>query len=339
MTFQQIIHDVTSQKIAPFYFLQGEEPYYIDLLVDFFEKNILNESEKAFDLSIFYGKDMKVEQVIDSAMRMPFIAKKQIIICKEVQSYDKFEEKKNTDFIEKYLQNPSPTSVVIFAYKYKKLDARKSFGKLISSKHILFTSDKIKDDKIPQFITEYVQQNEHKIDTKAANLLAEYLGNDLSKITNEIQKLFINKEKSSTITTHDIETNIGISKDYNVFELQQALSKRDNAKVYTIIHYMNLNSKSNPIQMTIGSLSSYFTKILLYHYNAHADKNTLAQKIGTSPYYLGEYSTAAKNYSLSQTEKIIENIHRCDLKTKGVNNDNHHSEELLRDLIISIVNV
>jgi DNA polymerase-3 subunit delta len=335
MTFEQIVETIKNKKYAPVYFFQGDEPYYIDKLCQHIENDILNESDKAFNLSVFYGKDVNVSQIIDASYRMPMMAEKQVVLIKEAQLIDKFENESNAELLIKYLQKPCNTTILAFGYKYKKLDARRSLKKSFD-KHIVFTSDKIKEEKVVSWIKNYIKESNKLIDDKAAMLLAEYLGNDLAKVENEITKLIINKKENESINTHDIEKNIGISKDYNIFELQIALGKKDFFKTMQIVHYLNEHNKQNPLIVTISTLSSYFTKLLSYHFHANLDKNTIAQKIGVPPYFLNDYTIAAKHYSERNCEKIIDIIHQYDLKNKGVNNDNTSDTELLRELILKI---
>jgi len=335
MTFEQILEQIKSRKTAPIYFFQGEEPYYIDKLCSAIENDILNESDKAFNLTVLYGKDVSIGEIIDTSYRMPMMAEKQVVLIKEAQLIDKFENEKNAELMIKYLQNPSPTTVLAFGYKYKKLDARRALKKQFD-KHIVFNSEKIKEDKVNLWIKNYIKEHKKLIDDKAAMLLAEYLGNDLGKVENEIQKLIINKKENESITAHDIEKNIGISKDYNIFELQIAIGKRDFFKTMQIVNYLNEHNKQNPLVVTISTLSGYFTKLLSYHFHATLDKNTIAQKLGVPPYYLQDYANAAKHYSESDCERIIDFIHEFDLRNKGVNNDNTNDNELLRELVLKI---
>lgn len=335
MTFEQIVDTIKNKKYAPVYFFQGDEPFYIDKLCQHIENDILSESDKAFNLSVFYGKDVNVSQIIDASYRMPMMAEKQVVLIKEAQLIDKLENESNAELLIKYLQKPCNTTILAFGYKYKKLDARRSLKKNFD-KHIVFTSDKIKEEKVASWIKNYIKESNKLIDDKAAMLLAEYLGNDLAKVENEITKLIINKKENESINTHDIEKNIGISKDYNIFELQIALGKKDFFKTMQIVHYLNEHNKQNPLIVTISTLSSYFTKLLSYHFHATLDKNTIAQKIGIPPYFLNDYTIAAKHYSEHDCEKIIDIIHQYDLKNKGVNNDNTSDTELLRELILKI---
>ena len=352
MTFEQIIKELKAEKYYSVYFLQGEEPYFIDCISDFIEKSVLNESEKTFDQIVVYGRDVSKETVVGLAKGFPMIAQKRVVIVKEAQNINNLTGSKSKilnppeDLLEKYLKNPTPSTILVFCYKYKTLDQRTALYKAFEKAGIVFKSEKLKDYKVAAWISDYVKSCDYNIAQTSAILLSEYLGNDLSKICNEVQKLFIGLPKGSTINNDIIEQHIGISKDYNVFELQNAIGKRDLLKINRIINYYAANSKENPIQMVIPMLFKYFVKILIYHrLKDKKDKDkqppsqeSICKALGINPYYLKDYADAAKNYSGG---KIVDNIHilrEYDMRSKGYGTAGNLSDgDLYKELIFRLM--
>ena len=342
MTFEQIIKELKAGKYYPIYFLQGEEPYFIDCISDFIEENVLNESEKTFDQMVVYGRDVSKETVVGLAKGFPMIAQKRVIIVKEAQSISNLTGSKSKsakpqeDLLEKYLENPTPSTILVFCHKYKTLDKRTTLYKCFEKTGVVFESKKLQDYKVAAWISDYVKSFEYSINQASATLLSEYLGNDLSKINNEVQKLFIGLPKGSAINNEIIEQNIGISKDYNVFELQNAIGKRDLLKINKIINYYEANPKDNPIQMVIPILFKYFAKILIYH--RLKDKSQAASALGINPYFLNDYVGVAKNYSQS---KLLDNIHVLrdyDMRSKGYGaTGNLSNGGLCKELIFKLI--
>ena len=343
MTFEQITKDLKAANYQPVYFLHGEEPYFIDCISDFIEENVLDESEKTFDQMVVYGRDVNKEAVVGLAKGFPMIAKKRVIIVKEAQSISNLttaskSKKANTqdDLLEKYLENPTPSTILVFCYKYKTLDKRTALYKQFEKSGVVFESKKLPDYKVAAWISDYVKNYDYNIGQASATLLSEYLGNDLSKISNEVQKLFIGLPKGSAINNDVIEQHIGISKDYNVFELQNAIGRRDLLKINRIINYYEANPKENPVQMVIPILFKYFAKILIYH--RLKDKSQAASALGVNPYFLNDYVNAAKNYPQG---KIIDNIHVLrdyDMRSKGYGaTGNLSNGDLYKELIFRLV--
>jgi len=342
MTFEQIIKELQAGKYKPVYFLQGEEPYFIDCISDFIEEKVLNESEKAFDQMIVYGRDVSKETVVGLAKGFPMIAQKRVIIVKEAQSINNLtstkskSQKVQEDLLEKYLENPTPSTILVFCYKYKTLDKRTTLYKLFEKSGVMFESKKLQEYKVAAWISDYVKSHDYNINQTSATLLSEYLGNDLSKISNEVQKLFIGLPKGSAINNDLIEQHIGISKDYNVFELQNAIGKRDLLKTNRIINYYDANPKDNPIQMVIPMLFKYFAKILIYH--RLRDKSQASSALGINPYFLNDYVHAAKNYPQG---KIIDNIHilrEYDMRSKGYGATGNLSDgDMYKELIFKLM--
>lgn len=310
----------------------GDEPFYIDEITNYISNNVLQDHEKDFNQTILYGKDTNIEELIAVAKRFPMMSEYQVVIVKEAQHI------RNIENLESYVQNPLNSTLLVFNYKYKKLDKRKSVTKLIDKNGILFSSDKLRDYQIPDWVNKQVNSIGLTIQPKNSLLLSEFLGTDLSKINNELKKLNLILEKGSEITAQVIEKNIGISKDYNVFELQTALAKKDILKANKIAKYFEQNPKNNPFVMTISSLFNYFSKILQLHFSKNKNNdNALAGELKVHPFFVKEYKLAAKNYSPKKLVKIVSYLREYDLKSKGVNNSSVSDSELLKELLFKIL--
>jgi len=353
----QILTDLKRKIFKPVYFLSGEEAYYIDLISDYIEKNVLDENEQEFNQTILYGKDVDLNSIISAAKRFPMMSDYQVVIVKEAQNLKELgksaggsddEEvgepttlkKGNTTSsiaLASYLQHPQASTILVFCYKYKKLDKRSSTYKSLQKNHVFLETKKLYDNQLPEWITTTVQDQKFKIGPKAAFLLAEFLGNDLSKITNEIEKLVINLKEGEEITTDLIHDNIGISKEFNVFELQDALGKKDVLKANRIINYFSANEKEHPSVMTLSVLYGYFTKILIYHFAPDKSKFAVAQTLGVNPFFVDGFAKAAQNYSTGKLKDVFKNLKEYDLKIKGVNNGATEKGELMRELIFRIL--
>jgi DNA polymerase-3 subunit delta len=326
-----IINSVKNGDLKPIYFLMGEEPYYIDGISDYIEKTVLSEEEKGFNQMILYGRDVSVDDIISNAKRYPMMAERQVVIVKEAQ-----ELSRTIENLTHYAENPQPTTVLVFCYKYKKLDARKKLAKTISKTGVLFESKKLYENQIPDWIKRVLTAKGYTITPKAAQMLTEFLGNDLGKINNELEKLQLILPKGAQITPQLIEENIGISKDFNNFELQNAIGERDIKKAYTIIQYFSQNPKNHPLVMTIALLYSFFSKLLKYH--ALSNKGNAAKALGVNPYFIKDYETAAKNYSMKKVSAIVAAIRETDMKSKGVGASNLSQGDLLKELLVKIFN-
>lgn len=342
MSLPELIKDLKSRKFKPVYLLHGEEPYYIDKVSNYIEQNVLSDGEKGFNQTIFYGKDTDAVTIINTAKRFPMMSEYQVILVKEAQdlkwSKDSEDDKKAIDPLLNYLERPAPTTILVFCYKYNKFDKRKKTYKAIEKSGVIFESATIYDNKIPEWIEVYVKDKGYRIGTHATVLLAECLGNDLSKISNELEKLMLNVSPGAEITSADVQNNIGISKEYNVFELQNAISRRDVFKVNQIINYFAANPKSNPIQLVLGALNTYFTKVLKFHYARDRSPQALARELSVHPFFVKDFETAARNYNLIKTAQIISYLRECDLKTKGVEATGHTTDgELMKELLFKIV--
>ena len=332
MAHNQILQDLKNKVYHPVYFLTGEETYYIDLISDYIEKNVLDEAEKDFNQSILYGKESDITTIISEAKRYPMMANHNVVIIKEAQHLNK-----EIDKLESYLDNPTPTTILVFCYKYKKIDGRKKFGKTLKKKAVFLETKKLYDNQVPDWITNYLKKKNYPITPQAALLIAEFLGVDLSKIVNELEKLIINVPEGNEITPDTVETNIGISKDFNNFELNKALGKKDVLKANKIIYHFSKNEKDHPLVVTVGLMYSFFTNILKFHYEKDKSRNNIASVLRVSPFFVGEYEVAAPNYPIRKAVKIIEYLRDYDLKSKGVNNASTANSELLKELVFKIL--
>ncbi len=336
MTFSQIINDLKKKKYHPVYFLHGKEAYFIDAIADYIEKNVLSDGEKSFNQTILYGKEIEFKQVVDTARRYPMMAPYQVVIIKEAQEMRTLKE------LATYVEQPAQTTILVICHKHKRFDSRTKLGKLLKKKAVVFEAKKLYDNQLPDWIHNYLQEKEFTIKPAATALIAEYLGTDLSKVVNELDKLAINLPKGTNITQQHIQSNIGISKDYNVFELQKALGQKQVTKVNRIVKYFGANPRKNPMVMMVGSLYNYFSKIYMLHFLRNSgDQDILkALKLGSS-FFLREYKAAARNYSRPQTESVLSILKEYDLKSKGVDNNtmNNPDSELMKELVWRIMNV
>jgi DNA polymerase-3 subunit delta len=331
MKFEQIISDLKNKIYYPVYFLAGEEPYYIDTISDFIEDHVLSDVEKEFNQTVVYGRDTDVLSIISQAKRYPMMANYQVVIVKEAQNIQKIEE------LLAYIENPLTSTLLVINYKYKKVDKRKSFFKQVDKKGVLFESKKLYDNQVAGWINTYVEQKGFKITPKASAMLAEFLGTDLSKIVNEVNKLVLNVPESSEINDELVERNIGISKDFNIFELQNAIGSRNILKANQIINYFAANPKENPLVKTITLLNTFFSKVLIYHQLEDKSRNNAAAALSVNPFFVKDFQDAARQYSLGKLIRIIGYLREYDLKSKGVGNISTSDGELLKELLYKIL--
>ena len=310
----------------------GEESYFIDKITDYISKNVLSDAEKTFNQLVLYGKDTDTANVINAAKRFPMMANHQVVIIKEAQNLKKIE-----DFIY-YIEKPLKSTILVICYKYGKLDKRKKLFKIVHENAVVFESDKLYESQIPDWINAYLKNHKLTIDQGAAVLLTEFLGTDLEKIANELDKLsIILPEGTTKINAGHIERNIGISKDYNNFELTKALSGKSVVKAYRIINYFANNPKNNPLVVTLGILSNFFSKVLSYHFLPDKSKYSVAAALNIKTFFLSEYEMAAKKYSVVKIIAIISYLREYDLKSKGIGSNNVPDGELLKELIFKIL--
>src|SRR3984885_13881436 len=303
MTAAELLKDLKNRKYKPVYLLHGEEPYYIDEVSDFVEHKVLTDAEKGFNQTVFYGKDTDVMTVLNASKRYPMMADYQVVLVKEAQDMKWGNEK---------------------TYK------------AIEKNGVIVESTPLYDNKVPGWIEDFVAEKGYKISQQATFMLAEYLGNDLSKIANELEKLMLNVAQGQEISLKLVQDNIGISREYNVFELQTALSKKDVLKANQIINYFEANPRSNPIVLVLGNLNNFFSKVLLYHYDKDKSPQNLARELGVSPYFLKDYELAARSYNYGKSMQIISLLREYDLKSKGVDS-NSGNGELMKELMFKIL--
>jgi DNA polymerase III subunit delta len=329
----KIVNDIKAGNIKPIYFLMGEEPYYIDKLSDYIEENVLTEDEKGFNQTILYGRDVSIDDIVSAAKRYPMMAELQVIIVKEAQDLSR-----TIDQIEKYAENPMPSTILVFCYKYKTLDKRKKAVKLLAKNGLVYESKKLYENQVGQWITRILKPKDYEIEPKANAMLVEFLGTDLSKINNELEKLQIILPKGSTISAKHIEENIGFSKDFNVFELRNALGSRNQLKAYKIAQYFADNPKENPIVMTTSLVFAFFIQILKYHGLKDRNPNNVASVLGVSPFFLKDYDIALKNYPMRKVSQIVETLRDIDVKSKGVGANALPTHDLLKEMLVKIFN-
>ncbi|MDE3740582.1 DNA polymerase III subunit delta [Maribacter polysaccharolyticus] len=329
---KQIVADIRKGNIRPLYFLYGEEPYFIDMLSQYIEKNVLTEEERGFNQMVLYGKEASIDEIVSNAKRYPMMAERQVVIVKEAQDLSRTIEQ-----LVDYAENPQPTTVLVICYKYKKLDKRKKLYKSVQKSGVLFESKKLYENQVSDWIRKVLQGKGYSISHKAAILLVENLGTDLSRIGKELDKLTFILPKESQITSENIEEHIGISKDYNNFELKKAIGERDVLKASKIITYFAQNPKDNPFVLTITLLHSFFSQLLQYHgLNDHSPKN-VASALRINPYFVGEFQVAAKNYPMKKVSSIISHLREMDLKGKGVGANATPPSDLLKELLVKIL--
>jgi len=339
MTAVEIIKDIKARKFKPVYLLHGEESYYIDQITDYIEDKLLNDAEKGFNQTVLYGKDTDMATVLGAAKRYPMMSDYQVVIVKEAQDLKWAKEEGNSkeaEFVLNYFEKPLPSTILVLAFKYANFDKRKKIYKAISKAGLIFQSDPVRDYKLVPWIEDFIKEKGYKIDPQASALMAEYLGTDLSKVANEVEKLLLNISKDITINSDLVQKNIGISKEYNVFELQKALAVRDVLKCNRIINYFANNPKANPTVMVLANLNGYFSKILRYHYLQN--KADAAAALGIPPFFVKDYETAARNYNSGKIFQIISLLREYDLKSKGLESSGNVTDgELLKELIFKII--
>jgi DNA polymerase-3 subunit delta len=328
----KIVSDIDKGNIKPIYFLMGEEPYYIDKISEYIENKVLTEEEKGFNQMVLYGRDVTIEEIVDNAKRFPMMSERQVIIVKEAQDLSRTIEN-----LASYIANLQPSTVLVLCYKYKTIDKRKSLYKAIQKNGLVYESKKLYENQVPDWIRRVLAGRNYKIDSKAASMLVEFLGSDLSKISNELEKLMVILPLGTTITAKEIEENIGISKDYNNFELRKAVGERNVFKVNQIINYFAQNQKANPLVITISLLNSFFTQLLVYHTLNDTSKNNVAKVLKIHPFFVSDYSIAAKNYPMRKVSQVISLLRETDVKSKGVGANALPASDLLKELLFKII--
>lgn len=329
----RIIKDIQAGNIKPIYFLMGEEPYYIDKLAEYIEQNILQEHERDFNQTVLYGRDVTIEDIIGNAKRFPMMADRQVVIVKEAQ-----ELSRTIDKLESYVLNPQPTTVLVICYKYKTIDGRKKIIKTLGKEGVVFESKKLYENQVGDWMKRVLAGKKLNIEPKAVAMFVDFLGTDLSRIANEIDKLAIILKPGDTITPAIIEENIGFSKDFNPFELRKAIGERNQLKAYQIADYFAQNQKDNPIVVTIGLVFGFFSQLLQYHGLKDKSPSNVAKMLRVNPYFLKDYDVALKNYPMKKVSAIVSTLRDVDVKSKGVGANNLPQHDLLKEMLVKIFN-
>lgn len=329
----KIVNNIKAGNIKPIYFLMGEESYYIDKLSDYIEENVLSEDEKGFNQTVLYGRDVTIEDIVSTAKRYPMMAERQVVIVKEAQDLSR-----TIDKLESYLENPMLSTVLVFCYKYKTLDKRKKMTKILDKIGVVYESKKLYENQVGEWIKRVLSGKGYSIEPKANAMLVEFLGTDLSKINNELEKLQIILPKDSTITPKHIEENIGFSKDFNVFELRKAIGDRNQLKAYTIADNFAQNPKDNPMVVTTSLVFSFFVQLLKYHGLKDKNPKNVAAALGVNPFFLKDYDMALKNYPMRKVSQIVGSLREIDVKSKGVGANALSQSDLLREMLFKIFN-
>jgi len=331
MSTLSIIANWKKNIYKPLYWLEGDEDFFIDEVMDYAEKKILSQADAEFNLTTFYGKDANWADIINACRRYPMFAERQVVLLKEAQ------QMKDIDKLEAYIERPLLSTVFVVSYKGKTLDGRGKLSKLIKKHGEVFLSKKIYENQLPAWTNGYIQSKGFQINPKALTLLVDHVGNDLSRMTNEIDKLSMNVGKDKIITVDDIEKYIGVSKEYNIFELQHAFSKKDQAKAIRIIQYFEANPKAVPIQLVLPSLYGYFTKIMAIYQMPDKSERALRPLFYNNPFLVEQAMDTIRNYSYSETEQIIILLHHYNLKSIGINNHGTSHGSLMKELSYKII--
>lgn len=330
---KRLVAAIKKGDLKPIYFLMGEEAYYIDKISDFIEDNVLDEAEKGFNQMVLYGRDVTIDDIVSNSKRYPMMAERQVVIVKEAQDLSRTIEK-----LAKYAENPQPSTVLVLNYKYKKLDKRKALYKTITKAGgVVFESKKLYENQVPDWIRRVLKGQNYDISPKAAQMLVEFLGTDLSKVNNELNKLKIVLPEGTQITPEHIEENIGISKDFNNFELRKAVGEKNVIKVHQIAKYFADNPKDNPLVVTVALLFNFFSQLL--HLHGMSDKNprSVASALKVNPYFVNEYLVAARNYPMRRVSSVIGLLREFDVKGKGVGSNAVPQGDLLKELLVRIL--
>ncbi len=331
MSVEKVISEWKKQAFKPVYWLEGDEEYFIDKAVHYAEHSILNESEASFNLSVFYGRDAGWADIINACRRYPMFAERQVVLIKEAQYMRDIEK------LEGYVDNPQPSTVLVIAYKDKKVDGRTRFAKTLKEKGVLVTTKKMYDNQLPDWTQEMVASRGLTISPRAIALLVDHIGNDLSRIEKEIDKISVNLGRRKTITEEDIEEFVGISKEFNVFELQAALGAKDIPKAMRIIQYFEANPKAAPIQLVLPSLYGFFSKVFMIFGAGVQDEKAIASAIGVHPFFLKDYMKAAKAYDYAGVERVLLLLHQYNLKSVGVGSSGAADGSLMKEMVMKMI--
>jgi DNA polymerase III subunit delta len=336
-TPQQVLTALKQKQYAPVYFLQGEEPYYIDLLTRYMEENILGASEKYFNLTVVYGKEQTMSEILTHARRFPMGSERQVVIVKEAQELQDLNREEGRKHLEAYVKFSQPATLLVWAYKYKTLDARRSLGKVLAQQAVLVYSKKVYDHQVAAWITAYVHERGLSITEKATLMLQEFIGNDLARLANELNKIQLNLEQDTEIDDAMVQAYVGISRTFNAFELQKALAQKDVMKAHQIVLHFEANPRKNPAIPLVALLFSFFSKLLLLHDAKDKSAPTLEKVLQVSPYFIRDYLLAAQRYPLSKVIENIQHLHQADLQLKGVDYPATTEGKILKELVCKLV--
>lgn len=331
MSVEKIISDWKKKQFRPIYWLEGEEEYFIDKAVGYAEHHILSEAEASFNLSIFYGKDANWADVMNACRRYPMFAERQVVLLKEAQ------QMRDLDKLEAYISNPQPSTIFVVSHKEKKIDGRSKMAKLLKEKGELLQTKKLYDNQLPEWTSELLKQKGLTISQKGLMLMVEHIGNDLNRINNEIEKITVNLGTRKNITEDDIENFIGVSKEYNVFELQNAIARKDLPRCIQIVQYFEGNPKAGPIQMILPTLYNFFSKIYMVHGTSSRDEKAIAASLGVNPFFVKDYLQASKLYPLEQVEKVLLLLEKYNLKSVGVGDSGSEDASLMKEMLVKMM--
>jgi DNA polymerase III subunit delta len=331
MTLEKILTDLKKHSYKPVYWLEGEEEYFIDQVIDYAEQNILSENEAGFNLTIFYGRDTSWPDLFNACRKYPMFSDRQVVILKEAQAM------KDIEKLEAYVEKPLASTLLFVAYKGKKIDGRAKLSKLLKDKAVLLTTKKKYDNELPEWTSELIKSKGYSVTNKALFLLIDHIGNDLSRLNNEVDKLILNLQSRNNITEDDVETFVGISKEFNVFELQQAIANKDLYKAIRIIQYFESNPKAAPVQLIFPSLYNYFSKVHMIYSVPSRDEKSVASAIGVNNYFVRDYLQTAMKFSSSEIEKILLLLHQYNLKAIGINDIGSTDAMLLKEMTVKMI--
>jgi DNA polymerase-3 subunit delta len=331
MLANTIISDWKKSQYKPIYWLEGEEEYFIDKVMDYAETQILNESETGFNLTVFYGKDADWANIINTCRRYPMFSDKQVVLLKEAQ------QMRDVDKLEAYIENPLESTIFVVSYKEKKVDGRTRLAKLLKEKGVVLSTKKLYDNQLPEWTEELIESKGHSVSRKALVLLVDHIGNDLSRIENEIDKILINLNSRKNITEDDVEKYVGVSKDYNVFELQAALASKNLPRAIQIIQYFEANPKAAPIQFILPSLYSFFSKVFMIHGLNTRDEKSVAASLSVNPFFVKDYLKAASIYTYPDVEKLLLLLSDYNLKSIGINSSGTSDASLLKEMVLKMI--
>ncbi|MGK7392398.1 MAG: DNA polymerase III subunit delta [Candidatus Cyclobacteriaceae bacterium M2_1C_046] len=337
MNSSEILNDLKKGKYAPVYFLQGEETFFIDQVSDYIEKNAIDEASKSFNQTVLYGKDVNVVTILNNARRFPMMSERQLVLVKEAQSISDLKLDSGQEQLIQYLNKPVGSTILVFCHKNKSLDKRKSLYKAIQKHAVVLDAKKMYDNQVPAWIENYVKQKGYRINAKATHILSDSIGNNLERLSNEIDKMLINFPEPVEINEDMVQKYVGISKDFNVFELQKALTTKDIMKANKIINYFAANPKSNPLLPVIAVLFSFYSKLLIAYASPDKSERAIASALKVNPFFVKDYMFAMRNYSPAQVMNNISHLRKADLQLKGYYGSGLREGDILKELIFQLL--